>query len=78
MADIVDEKKSLMDSAIGPVLVTTTTYANYTVDDYVKMSSASQAEYLRILNKASTVDPLDAKGRPPVNVGDYSLGGIDA
>lgn len=78
MADVKNEKKSLMDSAIGPVLITTTAYTNYTVDDHVRMTVAGNAEYLRILNKAAVIDPLEAKDRPPVNIGGYALGGKDA
>ena len=77
MADVLDSKTSLLDSAIGPVAVTTTSYSNFTIDDYVTTTVMAKAGYLRILNKASTVDPLLAKDRPPVSIGGYSLGGYD-
>lgn len=78
MAEVVDEKTSLMDSALGPVAVTTTTYNKFDVDDYVALTVQSKAEYLRILNKAAQVDPLEARNRPPVTVGGTNLGGYDA
>ena len=77
MADIINQKTSLLDSAIGPVAVTTTEYQNFDIDDYVAMSVQSKAEYLRVLTKAATIDPLQVKGRPPVTIGGVSLGGYD-
>ena len=77
MAKLVDQKTSLMDSALGPVSVTTNTYENYDVDDYVAASVQGKAESMRMLNKAATVDPLDVKGRPPVTVDGVILGGTD-
>lgn len=77
MADIIDESTSLLDSAIGPVAVTTTTYKGYNIDDYVRAAVVGRAELLRILNKARTINPLDVRNRPPVNIGDISLGGFD-
>ena len=74
-SNILDQTTSLIDSAIGPVAVTTTTYDRFDIDDYVSMTVASKAEYLRVLNKASTVNPLEAKNRPPVQVDEINLGG---
>lgn len=78
MAEVLDEKTSLLDSAIGPVAVTTTTFKKFDIDDYVALSVQSKAEYLRVLNKAADVDPLEAQNRPPVTVGGTNLGGYDA
>lgn len=77
MADIVEEKTSLLDSAIGPVAVTSTVFSKFNIDDYVQTCVMSKGEYLRILNKAATVDPLNAKNRPPVTLGGINLGGYD-
>ena len=78
MAEVLTEKTSLLDSAIGPVAVTTTNYKNFDIDDYVSLCVQSKAEYMRVLYKASQIDPLQVKGRPPVTVGGLSLGGFDA
>lgn len=78
MAEVLDQKTSLLDSAVGPVAVTTTKFKNFDIDDYVSLSVKSKAEYLRLLNKATQVDPLEARNRPPVTVGGNTLGGYDA
>jgi hypothetical protein len=78
MAKISDEKTSLLDSAIGPVAVTTTKYSQFSIDDYVSITVKSKAEYLRLLKKAAEVNPLEAENRPPVSIGGINLGGYSA
>jgi hypothetical protein len=78
VSKIIKESTSLVDSAIGPVAVTTQEFEGYDVDDYVRSATQSKAEYLRILNKASTVNTLDAEDRPPVDLDDIKIGGFDA
>lgn len=78
MSTVIDEKTSLLDSAIGPVSITTTEHTNFDVDDYVTLTVQSKAEYLRIVAKAATMDPLQVRGKPVVTVGGSSLGGFDA
>jgi hypothetical protein len=76
-AKLVSEITSLMDSALGPVAVTSTTYTNFDVDDYVSLTVKSKAEHLRLLTKASKVDPTEVTGRPIVTVGGTNLGGYN-
>jgi len=78
MAEVLEEKTSLLDSALGPVLVTTSTIRGLDIDDFVQSAVIGKAEYLRVLNKASQVNPLEAKGKPVVRLGGYVLGGYDA
>lgn len=77
MANVLDQKTSLMDSAVGPVAVTTTDYEKFDIDDYVSLCVQSKAEYLRFLNKSAQVNPLEVKGRPIVTLGGINLGGFD-
>jgi hypothetical protein len=77
VAEIKDQKTSLLDSAIGPVAVTTTTYSKYDIDDFVTMTVQSKAEYLRMQNRAAGIDPQEVRNRPPVTIGGTNLGGYD-
>lgn len=78
MANIISQKTSLLDSATGPVVVTTTAYEKFDIDDYVSLCVQSKAEYLRLITKAKQIDPSEVAGRAVVTVGDVNLGGFDA
>jgi uncharacterized protein YqkB len=77
MSKIIEEKISLIDSAMGPVAVKTTTIEGFNVDDFVKTTIESKAQFLRLKNKAALVNPLDVNNRPPVELDDVSIGGYD-
>jgi len=67
-----------MDSALGPVAITTTNHEKYDIDDYISLCIQSKAEYLRFIKKIAQVDPLEVRGRPVVTMGGSNLGGFDA
>ena len=75
MAKIIKETVSLLNSGIGPVSVTTTEMEKYDIDDYVQLTVKSKANYLKILTKANSTDPLDAENKPPVAIGPINVGG---
>lgn len=76
-AELINQQVSMLDSAIGPVLVTTTTYEGMDIDDYVSVTIMAKAEYLRALYKILLINPLYTVGRPVVNLGGTALGGFD-
>jgi hypothetical protein len=78
MAKQVNEITSLLDSATGPVAVTTTTWESFDIDDYVALCVKSKGEYLRLINKARTTNPQEVRNREPVNIEGINLGGFNA
>lgn len=77
-AKILEEKISMLDSAVGPVRVTSQLLENVDIDDFVSTTVVSKAEFLRALTKIAAVNPQDTVGRPPVRLDGNELGGHDA
>jgi len=75
MSKVIKETTSLLDSAMGPVAVTTTEFEKYDVDDFVQATVKSKAQYLRIVSKAKEINPLEVENRPPVDIANVKLGG---
>jgi hypothetical protein len=67
---------NLIDSAIGPMGVQSTTYINFDIDDYVHTTVLSQAVLLKTILAAKNADPALASSRPPVNLEGTTLGGF--
>lgn len=75
MAKLVDSKQSMLDSAIGPVMVTTESYTGFDVDDFVHTTVVSQATKLRMKRMASNANPDLANNRDRVLIDDIEAGG---
>lgn len=75
MATEKDVTESVIDSAIGPLKVRRATMTGFDVDDFVSTTVDSQATHLRMLNAMDKTNPLFAKNRPPVRLGDKEVGG---
>ena len=76
-ATLIDQKISMLDSAIGPIQVTSEVYNNFDVDDFVSFTVKGKAEYLIAINKLQYVNPIYTAGRPPVRLNGTSVGGFD-
>ena len=72
-----NEKLSILDSSAGPVLVTTSDHVEFDIDDYVSMTVQGYSNTLKLMNKVSTINPEDVRNRPPVNIGNLSIGGYN-
>ncbi len=77
MAKLVDSKQSMLDSAIGPVIVTTEKYTGFDVDDFVHTTVLSQATKLQLKRLAQNADPELANNRDRVQIDDVEAGGYN-
>lgn len=77
MAKLIDSKQSMLDSAIGPVIVTTESYTGFDVDDFVHTTIISQATKLQMKRLASNADPELATNRDRVQIDDVEAGGYN-
>lgn len=75
MATELSKTVSVVDSAIGPVMMERAEVVGYDVDDYVKSTIESQATWLKMRAMALLADPKFTKDRPPVNLDDVTAGG---
>jgi hypothetical protein len=67
---------NFIESAIGPLAVTTTPVDSYDIDDFCRDMTISQATHLQLIRKISMTDPRYAAGRPVVTVGGVTIGGV--
>lgn len=76
MPTIEKEETSLVDTAVGPIVVKDATYSEYDIDDFVHDVTLAQGAQLNLYNAATNVDERFTSDRLPVNVGDKKVGGF--
>ena len=75
MATLKDTKQSMLDSAIGPVIITTNTYTGFDVDDFTHTTLISQAVKLQLKRLAENANPELANNRDRVIIDNVEAGG---
>lgn len=76
MAEITETSTHLIDTAVGPLSVTDSTFVRFDVDDFVHSTVRAQAIKLRMMIAASQANSKLAKDRPPVDLDGVTVGGF--
>jgi len=76
MATEISSILSILDCAVGPVVVKEDVLTDFDIDDFVHFVNMDQGEKMNLYQKASRADEELAKDRTPVEVGDISVGGF--
>lgn len=71
--DTISDK--IVDTAIGPVRVTTSTVTGFNIDDHVSAQVTSIAIAIKMYNLVTTVNTQAAKNRRKVSIGGVTVGG---
>lgn len=72
---VINSDTHLIDSAIGPLAVTTSTVEGFDIDDYVHSTVRDMAFRLQVQRIARQVNPQLAKNRMPVTLDDGTIVG---
>jgi hypothetical protein len=76
MAQLTETSTHLIDTAIGPLSVTDSTYLRFDIDDFVHSTVRAQAIKLRVIFSTAQANPKLAKDRPPVDIEGVTVGGF--
>ena len=73
---VLDSKSHIVDSAVGPLMHTSSTIEGYTIDDYVHTELKALALKLRLAQAIEDADPRFTGNRTLVSAFGKSVGGF--